>query len=105
MNKVILTGRFTKNVELKKSEGGKDYINFTVAIKKNKDEAEFIDVTAFDNNAVFISKYGKKGDVLNLEAHLQNRVYEKDGTKQYRISVIADSVELFSNNKLSDTTD
>lgn len=43
MNIAILMGRLTRDPELKYATGGKAYANFTLAVQKTKDEAEFID--------------------------------------------------------------
>ena len=47
MNIVILMGRMVRNPELKYTSSGKAYANFTLAVQKNKNEAEFIDCTAW----------------------------------------------------------
>ena len=38
MNKVILIGRLTKDIELKQTQGGKAYCNFTIAINNGKED-------------------------------------------------------------------
>ncbi|MCI6272227.1 MAG: single-stranded DNA-binding protein [Erysipelotrichaceae bacterium] len=103
MNKVILTGKITKEIELKKSENGKEFTQFSIAVKRNKEEVDFIDITAFESSAVFLNKFAKKGDSVSVEGKLKNNTYEKDGVKRYRLTVVADSVELFSSNKANET--
>ena len=43
MNVVILMGRMVRDPELKYTSGGKAFANFTLAVQKTKDEAEFIE--------------------------------------------------------------
>lgn len=43
MNVAILMGRLTRDPELRYTSSGKAYANFTLAVQKTKDEAEFID--------------------------------------------------------------
>ena len=43
MNIAILMGRMTRDPELRYTSSGKAYANFTLAVQKTKDEAEFID--------------------------------------------------------------
>ena len=42
MNVVILMGRMTRDPELKFTSGGKAFANFSLAVQKTKDEAEFL---------------------------------------------------------------
>ena len=51
MNIAILIGRMTRDPELKYTSGGKAYTNFTLAVQKTKDEAEFIDCVAWEKTA------------------------------------------------------
>ena len=48
MNVVILMGRMVRDPELKYTSGGKAFANFTLAVQKTKDEAEFIDCTVWE---------------------------------------------------------
>ena len=60
MNVVILMGRMVRDPELKYTSGGKAFANFTLAVQKTKDEAEFV----FDFDADF-SPY-RINDTINL---------------------------------------
>ena len=53
MNNVQLVGRITKDIELKQTQGGKAYCNFTLAISRefNKEEADFINCIAWEKKA------------------------------------------------------
>ena len=63
MNKVILIGRVTKDIELKTTASGKSVASFTLAVnreRKNADgnyEADFINCVAYGQQAETIGKY------------------------------------------------
>lgn len=100
MNKVILVGRLTRDPELRSTTSGFNTANFSVAVQrnfKNKDgnfDADFINCVAFRNQADFVSKYFKKGNMIGLEGRIQSRSYDaNDGTKRYVTEVLVDNVE------------
>lgn len=107
MNKVLLIGRFTKDPDIKYTNGGMTVASFTVAVdrKYKKDggqSADFISCKAFGKTAEFIEKYFFKGMKIGIEGHIQTGSYSKeDGTKVYTTDVICDGVE-FVESKSSD---
>ena len=66
MNIAILMGRLTRDPELKYTTGGKAYANFTLAVQKTRDEAEFIDCIAWEKTAENIAEYFRKGNRIFL---------------------------------------
>ena len=105
INRVVLTGRLTKDVELRATPSGANVASFTVAVdgfgrdQNNNpvNQASFINCVAWNTQAKFISTYCKKGSLVALEGRLQTRSYDrKDGTKAYVTEVIADRVENLS---------
>ena len=109
MNKVILIGRVTKNVDLKTTTSGKSVASFTLAVNrdyKNADgnyDADFINCVSFGQQAETISKYVNKGDRFGVSGKLNTRTYDKNGTKVYVTEVIVDGFEfLESRQKTAD---
>lgn len=105
INKVILTGRLTKDVELRATPSGANVASFTVAVdgfgrdQNNNpvNQASFINCVAWNTQAKFISTYCKKGSLVALEGRLQTRSYDrKDGTKAYVTEVVTERVENLS---------
>ena len=97
MNKAILMGRLTKSPELKSTQSGIYFCNFTVAINrrfKNKDgeyDADFINCVSWRNTSEFITKYFGKGDMIAAVGTIQTRNYENDkGEKVYITEVVVD---------------
>jgi single-strand DNA-binding protein len=98
MNKIILTGRLTKDIELKDA-GNSKVANFSLAVdraikQEGKPEVDFIDCAAFGKTAEFMGKYMAKGSKIALEGRLQNDTYtDKEGKKRTHAVVIANAVE------------
>lgn len=110
MNKVIISGRLTKDVELRSTESGISVARFTVATNrnfKNKEgeyDADFISCIAYRNSADFISKYFKKGDGIIVDGRIQTGSYDaQDGTKRYTTDVVVENVE-FNGTKAKEET-
>ena len=93
MNIVILTGRMTRDPELKYTTGGKAYANFTLAVQKTRDEAEFIDCVAWEKTAENIAEYFRKGNKILIQGRLSVSSYEQNGEKRKFTRVLANSFE------------
>ena len=92
INRVVLTGRLTKDVELRATPSGANVASFTVAVdgfgrdQNNNpvNQASFVSCVAWNQTAKFVTTYCKKGSLVALEGRLQTRSYDrKDGTKAY----------------------
>jgi single-strand DNA-binding protein len=100
LNRVILYGRLTKDVELRQTNSGISVARFTVACDRQfanketgKREADFIEVQAWRNTAEFVSRWFHKGDAITVEGSIRNNNYEdKNGVKHYSYVVMADNV-------------
>jgi single-strand DNA-binding protein len=93
MNKVILIGRITKDLELKGID--KKYTKFTVAVNRmSKDDGtDFINCVAFGKTAEVLAAYTKKGHRIALEGRLSVSNYEKDGQKIWSTEVMISNIE------------
>ena len=105
-NLVILTGRLTKDPELKYSASGTAYCKFTLAVNRMKkdDPADFILCSAFGKTAELIAEYVRKGHQLGVQGRLQQDTYEKDGEKISKTGVTVDKIEFLESNKTESTT-
>lgn len=98
VNSVVIVGRLTKDIELKKTQGDVAYAKFTVAVDKpyNKDndhpEANWIDCVAWRQHAEFIAKYFSKGSKIGITGSLQTSNYESDGKKIKATEVVVSEV-------------
>ena len=105
MNKTVLLGRLTKNPEVRHTQNNTVYATFTIAVrrkyqKEGEQDADFINVIAWNKTAEFVSMYFKKGMQIALSGRLQTRSYDaNDGTKRYVTEVVAEEVEFAENRK------
>lgn len=97
MNSVKLSGRLTRDPELKQTQSGVPVASFALAVdrKFNRDEADFIPITAWRKTAEFVAKYFHKGQrVIISEGRIRVTPYtDRDGNKRTRFEVVADEVE------------
>ena len=107
MNKVFLSGRLTKDPEMKQS-GSYDICRTSIAVDRRmkKNEVDFFNLVAFGKTAEFLSKWFHKGSKLLIEGHLHFSLYEKEGKKLSSVSVVVDSLEFAdSKKKAADNSD
>ena len=99
-NRVIIGGRLTADPELKTTTTDVSVTSFTVAVNrrfgnKNGEErqADFINVTAWRQQAELVTRYFKKGSSICIVGSIQTRNWtDNDGNKRYATDVVADEV-------------
>lgn len=97
INTVTLVGRLTKEIDLRKTPSNKSTCTFTIAVNRRfkqdgQQEADFIQVVAWNQSADFLAKYAHKGTEVSVEGRIATRSYDKDGKKIYVTEVIAEHV-------------
>lgn len=99
MNKVILMGRLTKDVEVKYTQTNNTMVaSFTLAVnrrfvKEGEQQADFINIVAWTKIAEFCSKYFKKGQQVGVIGRIQTRTWDDEqGMKRYVTEVVAEEV-------------
>lgn len=96
LNKVILGGRLTSDVELKQTQSGVSVCSFSIAVnrkyvKEGEQQADFINCQAWRGTAEFISKYFHKGSSICIVASIQTRSWsDQNGNKRYATEVVVD---------------
>lgn len=95
MNKVILIGRLTRDVNLQYTQQGIPMGKFTLAVNRDgkNDKADFIDIIAWRKLAEICSQNIGKGWLVAIEGSLQMRSWEKDGQRHKIAEVVAESVK------------
>lgn len=104
MNKVVLTGRLTKDPEVRYTTGENStaIATFTLAVNRrfarrddpNAVTADFIRCQAFGKTAEFVEKYFHKGQKADLEGRIQTGHYQnRDGQTVYTTDVIVENIE------------
>lgn len=103
LNRVVLIGRLTKDVDIRNTPNGKAVATFTLAAdrKYKKDEADFIPVVVWGKSAENCAEYIGKGSMVAVDGRIQTRNYEKDGRKVYITEVIADDVRFLDKKRTS----
>ena len=102
MNKVILSGRITKDPEFQTTNNGTSLARFTIAVQrkykndKNEYDSDFVNIITWRSTADFVSKYLRKGNKVGVVGSIQTRTYEQDGAKKYAFEVVADEVESYT---------
>ena len=98
-NKVIIGGRLTTDPELKTTAAGVCVTTITVAVnrkrysKDSEQQADFINVTVWRQQAELVSKYFHKGSSICIVGSLQTRSWtDNNGVKRYATDVVADEV-------------
>lgn len=95
MNRIILVGRTTKEIELRTLDSGKVTTSFCIAVDRRANKStDFIDCVAWGKTAELLSEYVIKGEKIGIEGSLQTRTYEdKNGNKRKAVEVLVDSME------------
>lgn len=104
MNKIIIVGNITRDIDLTETASGTSYCNFSVAVNRampdsdgNK-QTDFFNCTAWKQRAEVIAKYCKKGSKVLVEGEMQARSYEdKNGNRQTGWNVNVTNIEFLSN--------
>lgn len=94
INKMILQGRLCKSVDKRMTKNDVAVASFTIAWSEKYGQTEqslFMNCVAWNNQAEFISKYFKKGDMVVVEGKLTTRIYEDgNGDKRYVTELIVE---------------
>lgn len=101
INRTVLVGRLTKEIELKYTTSGTAVGRFNLAvdrnfINKNGDrETDFINCVIWRKGAENLANYTGKGSLIAVEGHLQTRDYEnRQAQRIYVTEVIVDNFSL-----------
>ena len=106
MNKVLLTGRLTRDPELRTTAGGKAVAQFSVATHEyaaGKEKSEFHTVVAWQRLAETCGRYLGKGQQVAVEGRIQTRTWDDDkGVRHWKTEIVASSVEMLSGRRKKD---
>ncbi|WP_144511569.1 single-stranded DNA-binding protein [Bacillus sp. FJAT-22090] len=100
INRVVLVGRLTKDVEIKYTPSGVAMARFTLAVNRTfkdangEQQADFINIVVWRKQAENTANFLKKGSLAGVEGRIQTGSYEgQDGKRVYTTDVVADSVQ------------
>lgn len=106
MNTINLTGRLTKDVELKQTQTGKTVTTSSIAVKRpmTKDTTDFFSVVFWEQKANFLAQYAKKGSRIGVNGYLTARKYtDKNGAERTAFEINATDVELLESKESEPT--
>lgn len=98
-NSCHLIGRLTKDIEIRKTNSGKNVTQFTLAVTRDKDHSDFINCVAWNKLAELLYNKFSKGDELAVEGHLQTRTYDRNGITQFVTELVVESMSFTHGNK------
>ena len=95
MNHCFITGRWTKDPDIKYTGDSLCIARGTIAVnRRGKDNgADFISVVAFGKTAEHIQKYYSKGMKANISGRIQTGSYDGKNGKVYTTDVVIDEIE------------
>jgi single-strand DNA-binding protein len=106
MNKCVLIGRLTKDLDLRYTQSGTAVAQFTLAVDRQfskEKETDFIPCVVWGKTAENCANYIGKGSLVAVDGRIQVRTYEaKDGGKRWVTEVIAEQVR-FLDRRATDT--
>lgn len=109
INRVVLIGRLTKDVELRYTQSGVAVGSFTLAVNRNftnangDRESDFITAVIWRKAAENFANFTGKGALVAIEGRLQTRNYENNaGQRVYVTEVAVDNFSLLESKSESE---
>lgn len=106
INRAVLTGRLTKDPDLKYTSSGTAVVSFTLAVNRQftnqqgNREADFINCTAWRKTAETLANYTHKGSLIGIDGRIQTRSYDnQQGKKVFVTEIVADSFSFLESKK------
>ncbi|RNE23526.1 Helix-destabilizing protein [Lacticaseibacillus paracasei] len=101
LNSVSLTGRLTKDVDLRYTQSGTAVGSFTIAVDRQfrstngERETDFINCVIWRKSAENFANFTHKGSLVGIEGHIQTRTYDNaQGQKVFVTEVIVENFAL-----------
>ena len=102
INRVVLIGNISTNIELRETKEGKAVATFNLAVSRIGEGTDFLPIVVWGKQADNLKKYCDKGSKISVEGRVQTRDYtDKSNKKHYITEIIGEQVEYLSTNKKS----
>jgi single-strand DNA-binding protein len=107
VNRVLLTGRLTRDPEMRSLASGKAVTQFSVAtneyIGQGKEKAEYHNIVTWDRLAQTCGEFLGKGQQVAIEGRIQTRTWDDDtGKRHWKTEIVANHVEMLSGRRKKD---
>ena len=99
----MLIGRITKDLELRHTPNDKAVCDFTLAVNRDKENADFINCVVWNNQAENLCKYQGKGSLIAVFGELRVDTYEVEGNKKYKTYVYVNNIEFLGKKEEKDS--
>lgn len=103
MNSVSLLGRIARDIETRYTGDGKAISRTAVAVRRDENNTDFINVVAFGKTAEILEKHFSKGSQIGINGNIKTGSYEKDGRKVYTTDIIVERVYFVDKKSESDS--
>ncbi len=106
INRVILTGRLTNNVELRQTNDGTLFTYFTIAVNRqvsSSNSTDFVPCVAWRAQAELLKNYLGKGSLIGIEGRLEVFTTQQDGQYKTRINVNVSQIHFLEPKKNSNS--
>lgn len=101
INKAVVIGNLTKEIELRKTRENRSTCSFTIACQRNyknandEYESDFINCVAYAHAADYLSNYAHKGDMIAISGRIQTRNYKNnEGNTVYVTEIICEDANI-----------
>ncbi|GAA6113968.1 single-stranded DNA-binding protein [Apilactobacillus apinorum] len=101
INRTVLTGRVTDDIDLRYTQSGSAVGNFRLAVNRRftnqngEREADFINCVVWKKTAENLANFTHKGTLIGIDGRIQTRTYDdKDGKKVYITEVVVEQFAL-----------
>lgn len=98
MNNVVLTGRLTRDPELRYTTSNKPVCNFDIAVNRiGQEQADFISCQVWGTQAENLRNYQRKGNLIAVAGSIRVDKYQnEEGETRYKTYILANSIEYLS---------
>ena len=112
LNKTLLIGNLTRDVDLKYLPSGAPVANFGLAVNRTYTNSDgekvedpcFVEIVAWNRLAEVCSEYLAKGKPVFVEGRLQMDTWEQeDGQKRSKLKVIAQNIQFLGGGAKADS--
>lgn len=104
LNKAILVGRISTDLELKYTGNNKAYCRFNLAVNRINEGTDFITIVVWNKQAENLVQYQNKGSLILVEGAISvNNYQDQNGNNRTSFEIMAHNVQFLGNK--SKTTD
>ena len=106
LNKAMVVGRLTQDLELKTTPTGQQVLSFSLASNRSwkdqsgakQEKTEFHNIVAWGKPAEILAQYGVKGQEFYVDGRLETRNWEdkETGKKMYRTEIVLENFQFGS---------